>query len=133
MESKYESSIKVVSNSVDNIYAKLSNFNNFGGIMPPQVVSNWSSTEDSCRFSVDKIGEVGLRIVERQVNQLVKYTADGATRFNFYLWVQMKEVAAYDSRIKVTLKADLNPMIKMLAGSKIQEFVDQLATAIARI
>ena len=132
METKYESPIKVVRTSVNAIYTKLSNFNNFGGVLPPDKVSDWQSTEDTCRFSVDKIGEVGLRIVDRILNSTVKYTADGSTRFNFFMWVQMKEVAPYDSRIKVTLKADMNPMIKMMVGSKLQTFVDGIADAISR-
>ena len=57
--------------------------------------------------------------------------ADGNTRFNFYLWVQTKEVAPYDSRVKVTLKAEMNPMMKMMVSGHIQKFVDMLADAIA--
>lgn len=132
METKYESSIKVVCNSVGAVYDKLSNFNNFNGMLPTDKISNWKSTDDTCRFTVDKIGEVGLRIIDRIVNSTIKYTADGSTRFNFYLWIQMKEVAPYESRIKVTLKADLNPMIKMMVGSKLQQFVDMLAESISK-
>ncbi|MBP5366699.1 MAG: polyketide cyclase [Bacteroidales bacterium] len=132
MEAKYESAIKVVRTSADAIYTRLSNFKNFGNVFPPDKISNWSATEDTCRFTVDKIGEIGLRIVDRIVNNTVKYGADGDSRFDFNLWVQMKEVAPYDSRIKVTLKANLNPMIKMMVGSKLQTFVDGLADAISR-
>ena len=74
---------------------------------------------------------MGLRIVDRKVCDYVKYAADGTVQFNFNLWVQMKEVAPYDSRIKVTLKADLNPMMKMLVSKQVQKFVDMMADAIA--
>lgn len=131
MEAKYESAIKVVKNSAEAVYGRLSDFTNFSAVIPQDKVKNWSATKDTCRFTVDQIGEMGLRIVERQENELVKYTADGETRFNFNLWVQMKGVAPYESRIKVTLKADINIMIKTMFGSKLQDFVDMLAKSIA--
>ena len=93
------------------------------------IINSYAST---CHFTVDKVGDVGLRIVDREPNKMVKYTADGETRFNFYLWVQIKEVAPYESRIKVTLKADLNPMIKIMVGKHLQKFVDSLAEGISK-
>ncbi|MCQ2229150.1 MAG: SRPBCC family protein [Bacteroidales bacterium] len=131
METKYESAIKVVTNSASVIYNKLADFQNFNGVIPQDKVQNWEATRDTCRFSIDNMGEIGLRIADREENACVKYTADGATRFNFNIWVQMKEVEPYNSRIKVTLKADLNPMIKMMVGSQLQKFVDMLAESIA--
>lgn len=131
MEAKYESPIKVVSGNKDRIYATLSDFTHFGRIMPPDRVRDWQATADTCRFTVDKVGQVGLRIVERDEGNMVKYTADGQTRFNFYLWVQLKEVAPGDSRVRVTLKADINAMMRMLVDKPLQQFVDQLAQAIA--
>ncbi|MCQ2204719.1 MAG: SRPBCC family protein [Bacteroidales bacterium] len=132
METTYESAIKVVTNNVGVIYGKLSDFRNFSAVLPQDKLKNWECTADTCRFTVDGMGEMGLRIIDRQENSVVKYTADGATRFNFNLWVQMKEVEPYSSRIKVTMKADLNPMIKMMVGSHLQKFVDMLAEAISR-
>ena len=44
----------------------------------------------------------------------------------------MKEVAPYESRIKVTLKADINAMMKMMFGKQLQKFVDTLAEGIAK-
>lgn len=132
MESTYESNIKVALNSANTIYERMSDFNNFAGIIPPDKISNWQCTTDTCHFTVDKVGDVGLRIVDREPNKMVKYTAYGETRFNFYLWVQIKEVAPYESRIKVTLKADLNPMIKIMVGKHLQKFVDSLAEGISK-
>ncbi len=132
MENKYESAIKVVCNGVSQIFDKLADMSNFGGVMPPEKVSNWTADADTCRFTIDGMGEMGLRIVERETDKLVKYTADGQTRVNFFLWVQMMGVAESESRIKVTLKADLNPMMKMVVGKHMQKLVDTIADAIAK-
>lgn len=133
MDCKYESAIKVVLSGAQQVYDRLADMNNFTNALPPNdKISNWQATADTCRFTIEGMGDMGLKIVERTPGECVKYTADGQTRFNFYLWIQMKEVAPYESRIKVTLKADLNPMLKMMAAKPLQKFVDGLADGIAR-
>jgi carbon monoxide dehydrogenase subunit G len=131
LETKFESAIKVARNATQAIYDRLADMRSLSKMIPQDKVTDYEADEDSCRFTVDKIGRMGLRIVDRKVCDYVKYAADGTVQFNFNLWVQMKEVAPYDSRIKVTLKADLNPMMKMLVSKQIQKFVDMMADAIA--
>lgn len=131
MNTTFESSVKSVSYAPESIYNLLCDFNNFSDVIQNQKVKDWESTTDTCRFKVEGVGEVGLRIIDREPFSTIKYTADGKTPFNFYLWVQIKEVAGSDSRIKLTIKADMNPMMKMVASQPIQKFLDMLADAIA--
>ncbi|MGV8827949.1 MAG: SRPBCC family protein [Breznakibacter sp.] len=131
MNTTFESSVKSVSYAPESIYNLLCDFNNFSDVIQNQKVKDWESTTDTCRFKVEGVGEVGLRIIDREPFTTIKYTADGKTPFNFYLWVQIKEVARSDSRIKLTIKADMNPMMKMVASQPIQKFLDMLADAIA--
>lgn len=131
MNTTFESSVKSVSYAPETIYNLLCDFNNFSDVIQNQKVKDWESTTDTCRFKVEGVGEVGLRIIDREPFTTIKYTADGKTPFNFYLWVQIKEVAGNDSRIKLTIKADMNPMMKMVASQPIQKFLDMLADAIA--
>jgi hypothetical protein len=132
MNTSFESAIKQVGYPAEAIYSLLSDFNNFEDVVHNERIKNWQSTSDTCRFSIDGVGDMGLRIVEREPFSTLKYTADGKTPFNFYLWVQIKEVATGDSRIKLTIKADMNPMMKMVASQPIQKFIDMLADTIAR-
>ncbi len=131
MECKYESAIKPSSSSVEAIYAKISDFSHLGDILPREHVSDWQSTADSCSFTIANIGKIGLQIVDRELNAMVKYSADEQTQVKFFLWVQLKQNAENQARVKVTFKADLNPMIKMMIGKKLDQFVDSLATSIA--
>ncbi len=128
---KYESKIKKsTSNDVD-IYKFISNFNNFEQVIPKDKIQNWQSTEDSCRFSVQGVGEAGLKIIDKEPNKTVKFTSDGKVPFNFFLWVQLKQVAPEDTRIKLTIKADINPMMKMVVSKHIDKFLDVLSEAIS--
>ncbi len=129
---KFESDIKQALHSEEKIFAFISNFNNFENLIPKDKISDWQSTEDSCRFKVDGIGEAGLKIIEKEPFKTVKYSTDGKVPFNFYLWVQLKSVATNDTRIKLTLKADLNPMMKMMVSKHVKKFLNMLGDAIAQ-
>ena len=128
---QFESDIKKSTHSADVIFDFLSDFDHFGELIPKDKISNWKSTGESCSFTIDPVGEVGLRIIEKEEFKTVKYTAEGKTPFNFYLWVQLKEVAENDTRIKLTIKADMNPMIKMVASKPVKQFLEVLSEGIA--
>ena len=128
---KYESQIKVVPYSKEKIFTFLSDFNNFGELVPKDKIKNWQSYGDHCTFEIDMIGKVGLRIVESTPFDTIKLTSEGNTPVNFFLWVQIKEVEEADSRVKLTFKADMNPMIKMVAAGPIKKFLEILADGIA--
>jgi carbon monoxide dehydrogenase subunit G len=49
----------------------------------------------------------------------------------FTFWVQLKEAAPYDTRMRLVLHAELNMMLKMMLGSKLQSGIDQMAETIA--
>ncbi len=127
----FESAIKKSTYPAETIFSFLADFDHFGEVIPQDKITNWQSNGDSCRFTIDPVGEVGLRIVEKEEYKTIKYTAEGKTPFNFFLWIQLKEVAEGDTRIKLTIKADMNPMIKMVASKPVNKFLDVLSDGIA--
>ena len=128
---RFESPVKSIPYPASQIYGMLSDFDNFESLLPSDKVKNWQSQGDSCRFEVEGIGPVGLKIIEREASKTIKYTADGKVPFNFFLWFQLKEVEAGDTKMKLTLDAELNPMIKMVAQGPLKKFLGLLADAIA--
>ncbi|MDR2927016.1 MAG: hypothetical protein LBV41_02255 [Cytophagaceae bacterium] len=128
---QFESSVKAIPHPVSVIFNFLSDFDHFESLLPNDKVSNWKSAGDTCSFSVSGIGEIGLKIVEREFPKTIKYGADVQTPVNFFLWVQLKEVSENDTRLKVTLRAELNMMMKMVASAPLKKFVDVLADAMA--
>lgn len=128
---QFESAIKSIPHPSGVVFDFLSDFNNFEHLIPRDKITDWQSTGDTCRFKVQGIGELGLKIIEKTPGSTIKYTADGKTPFNFFLWVQLKEVESNDSRLKLTLRADLNPMLKMIVSEPAKKFLEVLANAIA--
>ena len=133
METKIESHVGTIAASEERIYNFISNFNNFKQFIPADKVQDFQSTEDSCKFSVPNMGQVGLRIVEKTPFNTVKISGDGMANQQFNLWVQLKQVADNNTRVKITIKADLNPMLKMMVSKPLQNFVDKLVEAMERL
>jgi len=123
---KLESRIGKVIYSDEEVYNFLTDFNNFKNLIPEDKVSNWKSDENSCSFTVSPIGETGIKIIEKEPYKLIKLSSLENDKFNFIFWVQLKNVSEKDTRIKLTLEADLNPMIQMMAKKPLQEFLDKL-------
>ena len=42
------------------------------------------------------------------------------------MWIQLKEVGELDTRVKITLKAELNPMLNMVAKKPLTTFIETL-------
>jgi len=128
---RFESDIKTVNQPSSEIYAVLSDFDNFDVLLPADKIKNWKSSGDSCRFEVIGIGQVGLKIVDKEQYKTIKYTADGSVPFHFFLWIQLKQIDTSTTKIKVTLDAELNPMLKMVASGPLKKFVGLLADSVS--
>jgi hypothetical protein len=75
---------------------------------------------------VEGIGQAGLRIIEKDPPKLIKISSDEQTSFDFLLWIQLKEVAMDDTRIKITTEVKLNPMMAAMVKKPLKQFVDTL-------
>ncbi|HYX07474.1 MAG TPA: SRPBCC family protein [Bacteroidales bacterium] len=131
--SKIESRVGKLSYSAQKTYNFLSDFNNFKSLIPPDRISDFESTVDSCRFKVTGIGEAALKIIEKEPNKLVKVAGEAMGKVGFKLWIQLKELAEDDTRIKLTVEAELNPMMSMVANKPLKNFVDMLVDQIEKI
>ncbi len=96
-------------------------------------IEHWEATEDNCNFVIKGFGEAGLQFVEKEPNKLLKLTGYGRSPFEFYLWIQLVEKEAYDTRIRLTIHAELNAMMKLMLKKKLEKGIDQLAEALTRI
>jgi len=126
-----ESKVVSIRRLDEDIYKVLSNFQNFTPFAQAAKLENWQAGEDWCRFDAQGVKEAGLRIVDREPHKTIKITGDGQIPFEFFLWIQLKQVAPYDTRMRITLKANLNFMMKMMLGSKLKQGIDAIADQIA--
>jgi len=129
---EFESKIVSIRRTPEDIFRVLSDFRLFTPFIPQDKLEGWEADEESCRFTVKGIGQTGLKIIEKEPFKTVKITGDGKLPFEFFLWVQLVEAAPYDTRMKLTLKADLNVMLKMMLQKQLAEGIDSMAEQLAK-
>ncbi len=122
--------IKSTSEFVFNALSDFRNFNSMVNMVPDGQLTDWQADENTCRFKV-KGFDLGLKFIEKEPYKTLKLTGDGKVPFEFFFWIQLKEVAPYDVRMKLTVHADLNMMMKMMLKGKLQDGVDKMAEQIA--
>jgi carbon monoxide dehydrogenase subunit G len=133
METKFESRVGKVNASDDRVFAFLSDFNNFRQFIPSDKVENFESSPDHCNFSIPGMGNLNLRVVEKEPFKTIKVSGEGMVNQQFFLWLQLKPIDPAETHVKLTLKADVNPMVKMMVSKPVQNFLDKLVDALEKI
>lgn len=134
-ESKYESKITSAPSSASQIYRVLSNLENLERVrqfIPQDKVQEMEISADRVRMKVDGLAQkITIAIVDRIENDTVKFGAEGIP-MDANFWIQLKEVSPTDTRIKLTVKADIPFMFKMMVDKKLQQGLDQAADMLAQ-
>jgi carbon monoxide dehydrogenase subunit G len=99
---------------------------NFEQFIPEKGISNWQASNDSCSFSVPMVGSVRLRIAEMDMPGKVVYLGDALKKEDFTLVLNISDKGKDPAEVKVSLNADLNPMMKMMAAKPIEQFLEML-------
>ena len=129
---KYESKQQQIFKPAARIFPFISRFDMLSPALQDKV-EEWSATEDTCSFKV-KGFTVALRIVERVENKHIKISGDegAGVPVDFSFWIQLHEVSESDTRIRMVLHAELNMMMRMMIGSKIQGGLDKAVEGLAQ-
>lgn len=127
---KYESKQQQILRPASQIYAVVSRFDNFTPILKNKV-EEWQADEDSCSFKV-KGFTMSLRMIDREEPKFVKIVGEGVTPVDFTFWLQLHEVTPTDTRIRLVLHVELNMMMRMMIGGKLQKALDQIVEQIAQ-
>ena len=131
----YESDIKTIFSNEEVVFGILSDLKNL-----EKLGNNPSLTDkakdlkfdsDSCSFSVEGFGKVGFRIVEREPFKTIKLDSEHAP-VQVNVWIQLKEVDENKTAMKLTLKAELPTMIKMMVDKKLKEGINAIADLLAK-
>lgn len=128
---EYTSKQHQILRPAEQIYAVISRFDNLTPALADKV-EEWQATEDTCSFKA-KGFTVKLRMCEREAPRYVKITGDdGGLPVDFAFWIQLQQVGDADTRLRLVLHIELNMMMKMMIGSKLQDGLDQIAEGIAK-
>lgn len=132
---KFESSVKVIPFSQERVYDKLADLNNLEAIkdrLPQDKVKDMSFDTDTLTFSVDPVGQLTLKIVEREPSKCIKFeTTQSPLPFN--MWIQIVSTTAEESKLKVTIGLEINPFMKAMVQKPLQEGIEKMADMLSMI
>ncbi|MEI6523159.1 MAG: hypothetical protein WCO37_06660 [Bacteroidota bacterium] len=128
----YKSTLITVQKTQLEVFNFLSDYNNFGKLMPEQV-TNWQSTDTECSFTIQGMASLQMKIVERRANDLISMESFGKTPIKFILFVNIEAVNDQSCSALVSIDADINPMLKMMLDKPLSNLVEKLATKIPQV
>lgn len=135
-EIKYESKIgQIAANdaAVFSVLSNLENINRFRDVIPQDKIKDLEISSDRIRFKVDGLGQkIAIAIVEKEEYKLVKYGAESLP-IPLNVWIQLKQVAEMDTRIRITIKTDMPAMFKMMFDKKIRQGLDQAIDMLCQV
>ena len=134
-EQKYESKIQSIPAPVSQIFPVLSNLSNLERVkdkLPADKVTDVETSEDAIKMKVDGLGQkVVIRVVDKIENDTVKFGFDNIP-MDVNFWIQLKEVSPTDTRVKLTVKADIPMFFRMMLDKKIQQGLDDAAVMLTQ-
>ena len=132
---KFESSVKQIPYPVEDVYRNISDLNNLERVrdrIPEDKLNSFSFDSDSVSVNVAPVGDLKLRIIEREENKCIKFeTVQSPLPFN--LWIQVLPISDTESKMKVTVKADIPFMLKGMVSGPLQDGVEKIADALSKI
>ncbi|MCE1199361.1 MAG: hypothetical protein LWW85_10370 [Marinilabiliales bacterium] len=145
---KYVSEPRMVPYAQEMVYNRLSNLKNLETMINPDKLAelqsrgidtssfhleDFSATEESCSFKVNPLGNVTIEIVEKEPFKMVKFQGTKGVPFPATFWIQLVETGEQECKLRLTLHAELNMMIKMMVGSYLEKGIDKFADLLSRI
>jgi len=131
----FVSDIQEIPYSAERVYAKLSDLKNLEkvqSLLPEGKIKDFSFDADSCSFQVESIGSIALRIIEREPFKTIKLESEKSP-VPFNCWIQLQEVASNETRLKVTVRADIPFFFKGMISKPLEDGIKKLAEALAKL
>lgn len=132
---KFESTVKVIPYSQERVYEKLSDLSNLEALkdrLPEDKVKDISFDSDTLSFSVAPVGQLTLKIVEREPSKCIKFeTTNSPLPFN--LWIQLVATTDEECKLKATIGMELNPFMKAMVQKPLQEGLEKMVDMLTMI
>ncbi len=132
---KFESSVKQIPYPVEDVYSNISDLSNLEKVrdrIPEDKLESFSFDKDTVSVKVDPVGNLKLRIIEREEGKCVKFESEQSP-IPFNLWIQTLPVSETESKMKVTVQAEIPFMMKGMVSGPLQDGVEKIADALAQI
>ena len=152
--SKFESEVKYIPQDVQTVYNRFADMRNLellrerlqdpavAAVMAEKVpadkleeakkqLESMVFDEDSVQLS-SPVGQMTLRIVEREEPKCIKFASEGSP-IPLYLWIQLLSHGEMETKMRVTVGAEVNFFMKGMVSKPLQQAADGLANILSVI
>lgn len=132
---EFVSEIKQIPQNDERIYTMLSDLSNLERIkdrIPQDKIKDFEFDSDSCSFSVSPVGKITFQIVDREPCKTIKFQTTNSP-VPLFLWIQLKQVQEMDTRMRLTVRAELNSFLKPMVSKPLQDALDKISTVLASL
>lgn len=132
---EFVSEVKTIPHKDDKIFSLLADLSNLDKVkdrIPEDKIKDFSFDKDSCTIDVNPVGKITFQIVTREPNKTIKYAATDSP-VPLFLWIQLKEAAPEETKLRLTVRAELNPFLKQMVSKPLQEAIERVAALIASL
>jgi carbon monoxide dehydrogenase subunit G len=124
--SYFESRQGELTGTDEEVYIFVTDIRNFERFIPEGILKSWRADRESCSFEVSMLGKVTLSLSEKELNKKVVFKGDALKKNDFSLLLHISKNNNDLAVVKVSLEADLNPIIKMMAANPVNKFLEKL-------
>jgi len=132
---EFTSDIKTIPYKDEVIFSMLSDMSNLERIkdrIPEDKVKEFTFDQDSCSFEVSPVGKIEFKIIDRDPHKTIKFeTINSPVPLN--LWIQLKQAEDQITKMKMTIRADLNPFLKPMVSKPLQDALNKISDVIATL
>jgi len=115
----------------ERVFSAFSNLSNLIQKLPDEHRDKVHADADTLVVQAQGL-ELGIRVVERTPFSVLRFEQYGAqTLFPFTIWLHIGEGEPDASTLQIELHAELNMMMKMMLGAKLQEGIDKVTEQLA--
>ena len=117
------------------MYAKLEDLNNIEGIkdkLPQDKVKDLTYSRDEASVNVPPIGNVTLRVIDREEPKCIKLEMAGSP-IPVFIWIQIIPDGDSAPKMRVVAKAEINFMLKAMIEKPLKEGLEKIAEALSLI
>ncbi len=132
---EYVSEVKQIPHGDTVVFGVLSNLQNLERVkewLPMDGMGDFTFDSDAVSFRVDPVGEVTFRVVERQPNKLIKFQAERLP-LPVFLWIQLVSKSETDTWLRITVRAEMNSLIKGMVDKPLREALEKLSDGLSKL
>ena len=133
--SQYESSVKCIPFPQERVYSKIQDLKNLEALkdkLPADKVKEFSCSSDDVTVNVPPLGNVTIRVVEREAPKCVKFEAVGSP-VPTNMWIQVIPDGEEASKLRVVVKTEVNFMFRAMVEKPLKDGIEKIAEVLSMI